>query len=132
MAVMSLFNTACPTLGSQEPSAIAGRARDAKRFPRMTIGRMLQNATPAPQACKSRREATGIVAEFVLMGPARRTMPVSAPTFARGMRDDRVRAGIESGIPFLVPGIDARATVIAASALHEESRDHGSEPITCR
>jgi hypothetical protein len=88
---------------------------------------MLENPAPATHERKRGGEASAVVSEFAAHGARIGTAtPVAPPSLARGVRDDRKRAGVQSRVSARVPRIDAVKTEVNASGRDEQCRDQNA------
>ncbi len=131
MAISPLLDAARPALKTKHVIRRnpAARARGLNQAVGVPCGRpfgMLQDAAPCADSGQRGLETPAVVAFFQPGERRRRASPVSPPPFAGRMRHDRVGAGIEPGVPRLVPRLDMRQAVIATVSLHVEGGDHHS------
>jgi hypothetical protein len=93
---------------------------------RESMGRlwMLKNTAPLAHRFERRREAPTVIAKFLL---PRRPMqhrpsaPVSTPAIAWRVSNNRMRTGIQPGVSFFVPRINARQIPVTSVPLDKKS-----------
>jgi hypothetical protein len=90
--------------------------------------RVLNHAAIIADGGQGCGEAPSILAKPVLVRLARCPMPIPAPTLARGMGNDRVRAVIGSGIAGHVPRVNSGEAAVCAIAINEQGCDHRTAP----
>lgn len=83
---------------------------------------MFEHSTEATNTHKCGRKASAIVAFFVAPSSLDESSQ-TAPSSARGMRNDRVRSRVESRIAILVPRIHVRESEVSPVFRNEESGD---------
>src|SRR6266849_3133393 len=123
MSVMALLNMAGEE-AAPGPAAAVIRAGEIKCLPCPRMRGVLKDPAIGFECNQCGFEASAIVAKPVLVRLARGAMPVAAPSLAWRMSNDRMRTGILSSIPALIPGIDIFESEVTAAGFDIEGRYH--------
>lgn len=86
---------------------------------------MFKHSAPLPYGVERRGETPAVVALYPTHANRRPAAPIPAPTLTRRMRDHLVRPAVETGIPIVVPAINAVYVGVGTVRQHEEGGNHG-------
>lgn len=124
MPVAPLLDVASPSTDfvGNRPTTMPSGSRQAKRSPRIAVGRMLKHAAASSDRGERRCEASAILATLVTPTGFNQTSK-TAPSRAWGMADDGIVAAIQARISRFIPQVDVGNAGVATVLFNKESRN---------